>query len=278
MRKSFFCTACLLLLTGCVGKTPDSTVVPATDLSTDATVVTLNTTETSNQSSLSYDTEPSTEAALTSVSSEASSQQTATSGTTASVTTLAQGGQGGEDHASDPDPDYFTYRFFPDSVSMRLAGGNYQTVFYDFAEAVAHDAAELFYLSDFNYDGKPDLAVPVRFSGDNITDAVFLWNADTSLFETEPVLLCNPITDQETKTVVCLTYDQNTGAEIKLQFLSWSDKEPAEIRTVSADYTALTLTDNGQDGETVSQYDTTELLHKAILSLIPSDSVHFTEN
>lgn len=98
-----------------------------------------------------------------------------------------QGGIGGEEHAETPLPEYFTYRFLPDSVTMRLAGGNYQAILYDFSETVAHDA--YYYLNDYNDDGYFDLCAPVKYDGDRIsTCAVFLWKPEDGKFSETPIL------------------------------------------------------------------------------------------
>lgn len=271
MRKTAGCIAAVLFLSGCGTKIPESTVPPSTNMTYAVQSNLTDTMPVSSQISHTSGTVISSESAEENVAHTTVSSESKLTTVSSSITTLAQGGQGGEDHASDPDPDYFTYRFFPESVSMRLAGGNYQTVFYDFAEAVDHEVDSLFYLADFNFDGKSDLSVPVRFADNNITYAVFIWNSETSLFETEPVLLCNPSVDKKSKNVVCLSFSPDNGAEKKLQFLYWNHDEPVEIRTVTADYKALTLTDAESDAVQTSQFESEEALREALIALLPEE-------
>ena len=53
------------------------------------------------------------------------------------VTTLFQGGIGGERNADNPQPEYFVYRFQPEDISVRLSGGTYQVLKYDFSAVFA---------------------------------------------------------------------------------------------------------------------------------------------
>lgn len=103
-----------------------------------------------------------------------------------------QGGIGGEEHAETPLPEYFRYRFDPTSVAMRLAGGTYQVISYDFSQTFAHES--YYYLRDHNEDGYFDLYAPIEYDGDYIvTCAVFLWNPESGKFADEPVLYeCPP--------------------------------------------------------------------------------------
>ena len=270
MRKHLFCAVVLLMMSGCGGTRDDSTV----PFSPDATGAVSNQTV-----SISEETSTSIQTSASSFSSSVSLSENGMSSLNTSQTdllpvssttlvSLAQGGQGGEAHASDPDPDYFTYRFFPDSVSMRLAGGNYQTIFYDFADAVDHYVDEIFYLADFDFDGKSDLAVPVRFEGLNTTFAVFQWDSDRSMFENDPVLLINPSVIYDQKKVHCISYDSVTGYEKNLQILSWEDHTPVEICVFTADYTALTLTENTSDGDNVQYYDSEAILREAMVTIL----------
>lgn len=104
-------------------------------------------------------------------------------------TELYQGGEGDEAHANDPMPEYFTYRFTPDGISVRLAGGTYQAILYDLTDALQHHADQLFSLTDTDDDGDFDLSVPIRFDGDAASEyAVFLWDADTKRFADKPIL------------------------------------------------------------------------------------------
>ena len=181
-------------------------------------------------------------------------------------TTVVQGGQGGEQHAADPNPLYFNYRFSPERVSMRLAGGNYQTILYDFEAAIEHDVDSLYSLTDYNFDGNPDLCVPVIFADANITYAVFLWDADMMYFTNEPFLLCNPSVDAERSIISSLTYD---GAHTAIyRTFRWDNDVLAETLYASADFQALTLTTKKENGEEQTDlYDSSDALKEAFEKL-----------
>ena len=263
--------AALLLLTGCGRNSSENAASTAPAGSDTEPLLT----------SLSYQTTADTTAATThsvqqsSLATEQSTSESSVSRTTTSVlhtvstassVSLAQGGEGGEDHASDPDPEFFTYRFFPESVSMRLAGGNYQTIFYDFKAALEHDVNALFHLDDVNFDQHPDLFVPVEFDSQNITSAVFLWNPDTMYFQSEPILLCNPQLDPDSETVSSLVYENEARPETVLRYFRWVDGKLSEIRALIADYTAFTLTDVPAEGsETIRQFENADQLHEAFV-------------
>lgn len=269
--KHMIITAALCLLTGCGSKPTDSAVFTES-----------NTTVSGTETGTSPDTvqtAPSRSTALTSAKSTAPdtsaepettasalSSVTSLSDRQSDVTTLVQGGQGGEEHASDPAPLYFTYRFFPDSVSMRLAGGNYQTIFYDFAAAAEHDVDSLYHLTDYNFDRIPDLAVPVIFADRNITYAVFLWLPETSRFDPEPILLCNPASDADAKTVTSLVYGNESELESVLRFFVWDGDALLETRSLCADYHELILTDSSEGAEQTKQFESAEALRDALLS------------
>ena len=110
------------------------------------------------------------------------------------VTTLFQGGIGGEQNAGNPQPEYFVYRFMNDNVSARLAGGTYQVLHCDFSAIFQKERTDIpYYLEDYNGDGHYDLYTPVQFDGDDVTQyAVFIWKPDTQKFEETPVMLDNP--------------------------------------------------------------------------------------
>ena len=97
-----------------------------------------------------------------------------------------QGAIGGEEHGNTPLPEYFLYAFQPEVVTMKLAGGSYQKIAYDFSVMLEHDA--FYFCKDYNEDGYFDLIVPVEYDGEYIKRcAVFCWNAETAKFETEPL-------------------------------------------------------------------------------------------
>lgn len=100
-----------------------------------------------------------------------------------------QGGIGDERNAATPLPEYFAYRFQPDSFSARLAGGNYQTISYDLSEAIQHTIEADYYLDDYDSDGDYDLYLPVKYEDSKVSRyAVFCWDSDSEKFLTEPVM------------------------------------------------------------------------------------------
>ncbi|MCR5306127.1 MAG: hypothetical protein K6E36_06475 [Oscillospiraceae bacterium] len=260
--------AALLLLSGCGENGSDHTMSTASPHNTDSLLTaasdSVTTAEAKTTSRTAQQTQLTTDRTVSESTASHTSASVSETVSTAS-SSLAQGGEGGEDHASDPDPEFFTYRFFPDSVSMRLAGGNYQTVFYDFEAALEHDVNSLYHLADYNFDSKPDLVVPVEFSKKNITYAVFLWNPDTLHFQTEPLLLCNPQTDAATQTVSSLTYESEARPETVLRFFRWENSSLSEVRALIADFSALTLTDVPADGsESIVQFESEDALRTAL--------------
>lgn len=106
------------------------------------------------------------------------------------ITTLFQGGIGDERNVDTPLPEYFVYRFQPSSVSVRLAGGIYQVLSYDFSPIFEVERESIgFYLDDYNADGFYDLYAPIRYDGDEIHEyAVFLWDSGQDKFAEEPIL------------------------------------------------------------------------------------------
>ncbi len=245
----------------------DSTAIPTVE----ATIEHTDRTTVETTSAPAETTSVLTQSAVTSITTAETVSDTVTtlSSVTIPPTTGMQGGQGGEAHADEPEPLYFNYRFAPDCVTMRLAGGNYQTIFYDFEAAVEHDVDSLYYLDDFDFDGSNDLAVPVIFADSNITYAIFLWNKETMFYEEEPILLCNPSAIAESRQVVSLTSD-GTEASV-LRFFIWDTGTLSETVMAAADYTACTLTvtyPGGDSPETVTEYDSTEALNEAMQAMI----------
>lgn len=103
-----------------------------------------------------------------------------------------QGGDGGEEHAETPLPEYFTYRFYENGFSARLAGGMYQALEVDLSAVSPLDAEQGYYLCDSDYDGDLDLSVPVLYTESQKRFAVFLWDSGSAHFAEEPVILTDP--------------------------------------------------------------------------------------
>lgn len=105
-------------------------------------------------------------------------------------TGLFQGGIGDERNAATPLPEFFAYRFQPDSFSARLAGGNYQTIPYDLSEAFQHTIDTDYYLADYDSDGDYDLYLPIKYEENKVSRyAVFCWDSVSEKFQTEPVIV-----------------------------------------------------------------------------------------
>lgn len=178
----------------------------------------------------------------------------------------AKGGEGGEEHAEEPHPDYFTYRFAADNVSMRLAGGNYQTLFYDFSEAVGRDAETAYGLEDFDFDGYPDLVVPTRFD-DGETWTVFFWAAGQLKFSETPTVLENPVRDESSQTIRTLRRESDGKIMLEMWKLPPGEIAPEgggayfKTETDCADFAALTL----QTPDGTQNFETPEALEVALL-------------
>lgn len=170
-----------------------------------------------------------------------------------------RGGEGDEAHAETPEPEYFTYRFTPNGISVRLAGGTYQTLPCDLSASVGCGIEMLYQLPDCNFDGRPDLLVPVSVADSDIRYAAFCWNESLAAFEDIPVFLRNPLIHPETEQIVCLSQDSDTAAYVSV--LQWENGALNEVQQISADYETLALT----AGDTVTSYDTEEELTKALL-------------
>lgn len=295
MKQSVICTCLLsaLLLTACGANSSGSGEESGTETGT--TTVTAETTAANEESSGTDAPESSTadSQADTQTTEQTTGQVTgqtsAKDESSAAITTLFErqeptamisttvteavlGGQGGEEHGEDPAPLYFNYRFSEDAVSMRLAGGNYQSVSYDFSKTVAHAAGrDIYTLADFNFDGEYDLCVPVDWDGDNVYHAVFLWDNETSRFSETPLSFINPIVCPESRLVCEISYDGKIAAEMTQR--EWFEGYLDMKMVVSANFDALALAvaddmTSRQPTKTES-FDTREALEKAFLSYLP---------
>lgn len=172
---------------------------------------------------------------------------------------LYQGGEGDEAHAQTPAPEYFTYRFSPDGISVRLAGGSYQILLCDLSASIGSGIEMLYQLPDCNFDGQHDLLVPVTVSDSDITYAAFCWNAERAAFAEVPVFLQNPIIHPETEQIICLKQENDTTACVTVRH--WENGTLTEIQHVTADYDSKQLvTDDG-----IKEFDTDDALTEALL-------------
>ncbi len=126
--------------------------------------------------------------------SETTAQFTTASSETHTTTVVTdppeqlQGGIGGEQAANTPKPEFFSYRFQPDSFSVRLAGGTYQTVSYPISEPLLQTIDQDYFLQDYDNDGDYDLYLPAVYDDQNIAKyVVFLWDSVDESFSTEPL-------------------------------------------------------------------------------------------
>ncbi len=143
-------------------------------------------------------------------------------------------------HGDTPYPTYFNYRFSPDGITVRLSGGNYQSLHLDLSEAIDHNLDFLYRLEDFNFDGNPDLVVPVQFGTSNVLYGVLIWNPDTAQFHRQPIHIFNPNVHPAEKKI-CARISESPAIQ-SLEIYTWN-QDQLELRTkYSADYEACTLT------------------------------------
>ncbi len=178
-----------------------------------------------------------------------------------------QGGEGGEEHAEDTEPLYFNYMFGEYEVAMRLAGGTYQVIGYDFTEALEHGVESLYYLQDADFDGDLDLCVPVQFSSGNIDYAIFLWNQQTAYYEEQPLRIVNPGYLPEQKQITSVQHESAT--ESMLYRWAWDNGKLKTVSYAKADFSALTLTrTEGGTEQPAEHFDSADALEAAILAYL----------
>lgn len=265
MKQSLPCLLlCGLLCTGCTGKTtnpesPQQTETAAPDPAT-AAASTGTATEitTATSSSVPADTTSSTDP------EQPEAAETLFTAPEISAPDY-QGGDGGEEHAETPLPQYFTYRFFENGVSMRLAGGNYQSLEADLSEVTQLQAETEYYLYDSDFDGDLDLSVPVRLTDAEKAYAVFLWDDADAHFKPEPVLLRNPQYYEDVKHICTLQQERGHGIVTESQ---WTDGSLQTVLTADADYEALTLNITDANGKALTDdktFDDEQALTDALL-------------
>lgn len=174
-----------------------------------------------------------------------------------------QGGNGGEEHAQDIDPLYFNYLFGETEAALRLAGGTYQVLSYDFSEALENDVESKYYLEDADFDGDLDLCVPVHFSGADTEQAVFLWNAETLHYEEMPVMMMNPVFRKEKKQIICT--ENPTEKKTVVKRCGWENGSLKTLESAAADFRMLTYVFTGADGKKDVQKPETEDALKALM-------------
>lgn len=155
-----------------------------------------------------------------------------------------QGGDGGEEHAETPLPEYFTYRFYENGFSARLAGGMYQALEADLSAVSPLDAETGYYLYDSDFDGDLDLSVPVLYTESQKRFAVFLWDADTAYFAETPVILTDP---QYFPADRHLTVIEQDASEATVIDYIWENGTLTEMLTAKANADSLNLLVNAKD-------------------------------
>lgn len=244
--------ACLLLLAGCQQIEPGSgnTTESATPAGTTAPETTEPAEDTTPKATTTHSSAMFTKAETTETTSLISTFSETLPPlypTEPLPEDVSQGGEGGEEHGNDPDPSYFNYRFLPDGVSMRLAGGNYQVIPYDFSDMVIRGTVDYYFIEDINFNGSPDLFAAASFQNSDIIYAVFLWNPETLHFETEPLLLSNPVCHADTKTVTTTEQlEENTAV---ITAYRWDSDNLVPAGKYTADYAALTVTEETDGAE-----------------------------
>ncbi|MCQ2416758.1 MAG: hypothetical protein MJ071_02985 [Oscillospiraceae bacterium] len=177
---------------------------------------------------------------------------------------LYQGGEGEEQYAETPMPQFFTFRFFPEGVSARLAGGTYQRLSCDLTQLSPADIESHYCLQDCNFDGITDLFVPVHMMGADIQYAVFLWNDRDKAFSQHPFYLSNPRCSTETQNVVCLEQKDDVTAHITAY--RCSNEQMAEQWQRTAHYDTLTLTYTHDEAAEDTSFSDRNAMEQAFLS------------
>jgi hypothetical protein len=183
---------------------------------------------------------------------------------------IYQGGEGGEDFAETPLPEYFAYRIYENGFSARLAGGNYQSVqLPEDCPPLLSGAEQEYSLFDSDFDGDYDLSIRVKADYGQYAYAVFFWNSESKKFDETPLVLYNPRYDKESKSVVTL----QQADEKNVYFLSYTpctDSSLCPFEWGAADYSALTLAGPilmEQSYLPRTQYDSEEALTDALMKL-----------
>lgn len=160
-----------------------------------------------------------------------------------------QGGDGGEEHAETPLPQYFTYRFFESGLSVRLAGGNYQSLSVDLSDMSPEDAESGYYLFDSDFDGDLDLSVPTVYTDSHKEFAVFLWDDASAHFAETPVMLSDPQYFPEEKHLTTLS---QTETEAIVQDCVWQEDSLLPVLTAKLELPGglLTITQTNPEGST----------------------------
>lgn len=176
-------------------------------------------------------------------------------------------GEGGEDFAETPLPEYFAYRIYENGFSARLAGGNYQSMQLP-AECppLLSGAEQEYSLFDSDFDGDYDLSIRIKADYGQLAYAVFFWNGETKKYDEAPTVLYNPRYDAENKTVISL--QQADDKNVYLAIYLGSPQSPFEW--CHAEYSTLTLYGPAlyeQSNLPKTQYDSEDALTDALMEI-----------
>ncbi|MBQ8922520.1 MAG: hypothetical protein IJ060_10255 [Oscillospiraceae bacterium] len=272
MKAKYLLCALMLpafALTGCgeqVEKPTDS-VADSTTTTAVTTTEAETTTGTETTTGLTETTESTTSETTVTTTSAPPPEAPDTLFTVALPADVPPAEDDGEDHADDPYPLYFNYVFSGDSVAMRLTGGNYQTISCDFSKTIDANGKVNYHLYDCNFDGDPDLLVPVSKDENKETYVMFIWNNSTKKFYETPITADNPTFSAEKKQYTT-TGTLSSKQSVMVTGYQWSGSVPSIRFIVYADYKtkSLTYTDNVTGDTTTKGYDTADELTEALIS------------
>ena len=162
-------------------------------------------------------------------------------------------------------PLYFNYVFSKESVGLRLEGGTYQNLSFDFSQIIRKDGTLDYRLCDCNFDGDPDLLIPLKKDDNKQICAMFIWNNSTKKFYETAITAENPTFSAEKKqytTIGTLSSKQS----VMVTGYRWSGAAPEISFIVYGDYKskALTFKDNTTGKTETKNYDTADALTAAL--------------
>jgi hypothetical protein len=162
-------------------------------------------------------------------------------------------------------PFNFNYVFTEEAVGLRLDGGTYQTISFDFSQIIRKDGTLDYRLYDCNFDGDPDLLIPLKKDDNKQICAMFIWNNSTKKFYETAITAENPTFSAEKKqytTIGTLSSKQS----VMVTGYQWSGAAPGISFIVYGDYksNALTFKDNATGKTETKNYDTADALTAAL--------------
>lgn len=236
------CCFTAALLTGCDKEKPESSTAEETTTTESTTAETTVTTE-STTSTTTTTTHETTTTSTTSTTEETTTtfieEEPIIIETEVTEATLPEHF---EEHADEPDPINFTFRFAPQYIDVRLAGGKYQTFYYDLSAVVNAENDELPYiLADFNFDGYLDFCVPTVPKQTNQNHIIYIWNPETLHFNEKPLEMLNPQI-RPVSQIISARFRKNTNQNI-LEMYSWIDGALTIQKRYMTNYRNLTISE-----------------------------------